>query len=408
MIGALSVSSMSGVCSGAKDPVGDVSSIKGELNVQSEYFIGDFLSLHGAKIGRRDDVKQIMTYHSDNNDWSITSESKDALITSLLGLLPAEGAKIHNRVFLEAVRDWYCGLDSGSKIDNAVAAKDHLDRKGHNIARMILEANYDLGGSSVRVLDVGGNDGILTSNVAYHLGQSLNVPVQPYVLEIETGVSWDHNSNTVSAADNNKNEPVKTIYYDGRDMSSGRVFGPEDNNPLADGRGFDCAMYQHSLHHFPSPEIQQESLKQIFGLLNDGGVLTISEHGSALGSSELDLMHMMTEVYSDLHRDPQMSVNELEERYNAYVERETPANYFSQESLRDMARKAGFTPVSVTGISERTERTYSMTFVKNAESILERHRDLNALLDSDALKADVTKFETKSIYAGVRSLDGVF
>lgn len=408
MIGALSLSSGNVNYSTSTRPVIDFSSFKGELNVRSEYFIGDFLYLHGAKIGRHEDVKQVMTYHSDNNDWSITTESKNALIDNLLALLPGDGTKVHNRVFLDAVRDWYCGLDSGSKIDNVVAAKDHLDRKGQSIARMILEANHHLGSSNVRLLDVGGNDGKLTSYVAAHLNESLNVPVHPYVLEIETGVSWDHNSNIVSEAENSKNKRVETIYYDGHDMSSGRVFGPEDSNPLTDGRGFDCAMYQHSLHHFPSPEIQQESLMTIFGLLNEGGVLTISEHSSALGNSELDLMHMMTEVYSDLHRDPHMSADELESRYNAYMERETPANYFSQENLLDMARNAGFTPASVTNISDKAERTYSMTFVKGADSIFSGNRSLNALTDPDVLKADIKKFETKPVGVGVRSLDGVF
>lgn len=232
------------------------------------------------------------------------------------------------------------------------------------------------------------------------------MPVHPYVLEIETGVSWDHNSNTVSAADNNENEPVKTIYYNGQDMASGRVFGPDDSNPLLDGRGFDCAMYQHSLHHFPSPEIQLESLRQISELLNEGGVLTISEHSNALGSSELDLMHMVTEVYSDLHKDPQMSGDELEARYNAYVEKETPSNYFSQVRLVDMAQKVGFVPSSSTAVSDKAERTYSMTFVKAGNAGLDRDRSFDALVEKDALKADVKKFETHPAFKGNRFLDG--
>lgn len=393
----------------AEKPMDVSALLKGELSVQSEYFIGDFLSLHGAKIGRLQEVMQVMTYHCDNNDWSITSESKNALIDTLMSLVSNDGEKVHNRVFLDAIRNWYCGLDCGSKIDNDVIANDHLSRKGRNVAKMILEANHHLGeGNSIRLLDVGGNDGKLTSYVASHLSENLSLPVHPYVLEIETGVSWDHNSNTVAAAENKKNEPVKTIYYDGQDMSSGRVFGPDSYNPLSDGRGFDCAMYQHSLHHFPSAKIQQESLRQIFSLLNEGGVLTISEHSSALGSSELDLMHMVTEVYSDLHRDPQMSGDELEARYNDYVKRETPANYFSQTSLLDMTQAAGFTPSSVTVVSDKAERTYSMTFVKDTVLSLDRARTFDALTDLDVLKADVKKFVTKPVFGGGRSLDGMF
>lgn len=380
------------------------------LDVKSEYFIGDFLRLHGAKIERNGDVRQIMTYHADNNEWSIKSECKEQLLSKLMEVVKSGGEQIHNRVFLDVIRDWYHGLDAASKIENTVVANDHLNAKGQSIARMILEANHNLGqgAESIRLLDVGGNDGKLTSYVASHVADYSNSPVHPYVLEVETGVSWDHNCHEVSTAHNDKNQPVKTIYYDGHDMASGRVFGEDGSNPLSDGLGFDCAMYQHSLHHFPSPEIQQQSLAQIAGLLKEGGVLTISEHSSALGGHELDLMHMVTEVYSDLYRYPEISGDELEGRYNSYVEKETPSNYFSQARLLDMAQKVGLTPSSSTAISEKTERTYSMTFVKMEGFDLDRDRSLEALLELDALKAGTKKYETTSLGPLTRSLDGGF
>lgn len=378
------------------------------LDVKSEYFIGDFLRLHGEKIGRGDDVRQIITYHADNNDWSIKTECKEQLLAKLLAVVNGGGEQIHNRVFLDVIRDWYHGLDAGSKIENAVVAADHLSAKGQSIARMIVEANHKLGhgSDSIRLLDVGGNDGKLTSYVASHVSDYSGSPVHPYVLEVETGVSWDHNCHEVSTAHNDKNQPVKTIYYDGHDMSSGRVSGEDSSNPLSDGLGFDCAMYQHSLHHFPSPEIQQQSLAQIASLLKEGGVLTISEHSSALGGHELDLMHMVTEVYSDLHRDPEMSGAELESRYNAYVAKEAPANYFSQTRLLDMAQKVGLTPSSSTPISDKAERTYSMTFVKTDGANLNRDRSLEALLDPEALKAGSAKYQTSPVGGLMRSLDG--
>ncbi|WP_260955018.1 class I SAM-dependent methyltransferase [Pseudomonas citri] len=377
------------------------------LDVRSEFFIGDFLRLHGARIERESDVKQIVTYHSDNNDWSIKSEHKDQLLARLMAVVRGDGEQIHNRVFLDVIRDWYHGLNASSKVENASVAADHLSSKGQSIARMIMEANHKLGQGAefIRLLDVGGNDGKLTSYVASHVADYLNSPVHPYVLEVETAVSWDHNSHEVVAAPNDRNPSVKTIYYNGSNMASGRVSGESGSNPLLDGIGFDCVMYQHSLHHFPSPEVQQQSLIQTASLLNEGGVLTVSEHSSALGSAELDLMHMVTEIYSDLHRDPDMSGDELEARYNAYVEKETPANYFSRTNLLDMAQKAGLTPVSSTAISSKAERTYSITFVKSEVGGLDRDRSLDALIDSGALKAGVQKYVTVPI-SGLRSLDG--
>ncbi|MBT2339702.1 MULTISPECIES: methyltransferase domain-containing protein [Pseudomonas] len=380
------------------------------LNVKSEYFIGDFLRIHGARIEREGDVRQIVTYHSDNNDWSIAPECKDQLLAKLMKVVRSEGEQIHNRVFLDVIRDWYHGLDATSKIENTAVAADHLNSKGQSIARMIMEANHRLGQGSefIRLLDVGGNDGKLTSYVASHIADYQNSPVHPYVLEVETGISWDHNSHEVVAAPNGRNPSVKTIYYDGGDMASGRVSGEHGSNPLLDGIGFDCVMYQHSLHHFPSSEVQQQSLIQTAGLLKEGGVLTVSEHSSALGGAELDLMHMVTEIYSDLHRDPDMSGDELEARYNAYVEKETPANYFSKTNLMDMAQKAGLTPVSATAISMKAERTYSITFVKSSAEGLDRDRSLDALIDSDALKAGVPKYVTAPVSGLARSLDGGF
>lgn len=43
-----------------------------------------------------------------------------------MDLVPEGGSQVHNRVFLDAIRDWYQGLDSASKVDNYTAAKDHL------------------------------------------------------------------------------------------------------------------------------------------------------------------------------------------------------------------------------------------------------------------------------------------
>jgi len=377
------------------------------LDVKSDCFIGDFLRLHGGQIGRGNDVKQIITYHADNNEWSIKPECKDQLLGMLMGALAEGGEKVHNRVFLDVIRDWYHGLDATSKVENNIVASEHLSSKGQSIAKMILEANHNLGHGSepLRLLDVGGNDGKLTSYVASHMADYLSAPVHPYVLEVETGVSWDHNCHSISTAQNDRNQPVKTIYYDGQDMASGRVPGEGGSNPLSDGLGFDCAMYQHSLHHFPSPEIQQQSLAQIAGLLKEGGVLTISEHSSALGGHELDLMHMVTEIYSDLHRDPDMSGAELESRYNAYVEKETPANYFSRTHLLDMAQKVGLMPSSTTAISEKAERTYSITFVKSEGVNLDRDRSFEAIMEFDALKAGSKKYETVAAYKLPRFLE---
>lgn len=82
------------------------------------------------------------------------------------------------------------------------------------------------------------------------------------------------------------------------------------------------------------------------------------------------------------------------------------ANYFSQTRLLDMAQKVGLTPSSSTPISDKAERTYSMTFVKTDGANLNRDRSLEALLDPEALKAGSAKYQTSPVGGLMRSLDG--
>ena len=129
---------------------------------------------------------------------------------------------------------------------------------------------------------------------------------------------------------------------------------------------------------------------------------------AVLGGHELDLMHMVLQVYVELHQNPDISSSELEAVFNEFVEKETPANFFSQTRLVDMAQKVGLTPSSVTAVGEKADRTYSMTFVKDGGLRLDRDRSFEALVDPDSLKAGMKKFETSSMFSGSRSLDGMF
>ena len=80
-----------------------------------------------------------------------------------------------------------------------------------DIAKMIIAANPNLGSgkTSLRIVDIGGNDGKLTHFVAKHLGDLTGKPVEPYVLEVQTETSWDQNSRSVALPDAGKTNPLK-------------------------------------------------------------------------------------------------------------------------------------------------------------------------------------------------------
>jgi SAM-dependent methyltransferase len=370
------------------------------LDSKSDFFIHDYLVLHGENIGRNTDLAKILTYHCDPDSFSISNEYKEKLITDMVALAKDVPRKLPNAVFIEKLCEWYKAATALNKQSVTADVTKHLSKKGNDIATMVMEVNPELGRGSnkIRVLDIGGNDGKLTSYVSASLAEAKGIYVEPYVLEVDTETTWDENSKTAQLDIHKNCAPVKKIIYDGTDINSGKVIGSASENPLVEGDKFDCVMYQHSLHHFPSDEVQQYSIKQAADLLKEGGVLTITEHSSRLSGDDIDLMHVVIELYKKLHDSPDISVHNLERTYNQYMEAETPANYMSQERLISMASKAGFTPVTVTRTSLGPDNAYSINFVKGDQKMIENTRQLETLVyPASTLKSDQLKYQTTSI-----------
>ncbi|MBO4966658.1 MAG: class I SAM-dependent methyltransferase [Pseudomonas sp.] len=381
-------------------PLESFEPVQHRLDSKSNYFIHDYLKLHGENIGRHADLSKVLTYHCDSGSFSISNEYKERLIADMVGLAKDVSRKLPNAVFIEKLCDWYRNATTINKQSVATDVTAHLSRKGNDIATMIMEVNPDLGRGSkkLKVLDIGGNDGKLTSYVSASLAEASGIYVEPYVLEVDTETGWDENSKTVQLESRKNCASVKKIIYDGTSMSSGKVAGSDCANPLVEGGKFDCVMYQHSLHHFPSDGVQQYSIKQAADLLKEGGVLSITEHSSRLSGDDIDLMHVVIELYKKLHEDPDISPAQLERTYNQYMEAETPANYMSQERLIAMATNAGFTPVTVTPTSPGPDNAYSINFVKGDQKMIEKTRQLeNLVYPASTLKADQLKYQTTFI-----------
>lgn len=353
------------------------------LDTKNGFFIHDFLTRYGLNMGRESDIKEIFTYHANPVNLTISDAYRINLISEMLDICRETKEKQSNRFYIEKMQEWYRNAGPADLEVIQSDAVKHLNDKGRSIANMIFNTNPNIGDGSdkIRILDVGGNDGKLTSYVAKGLAEIKRSCVEPNVLEIETDTRWDQNSKEAQGARHKNCEPVRRITYDGTNMKTGKVNGSKSENPLIKDN-FDCVMYQHSLHHFPSQKIQQDSLKQAAALLKTGGVLTLTEHASKLSNDQIDLMHAIIEIYKMLHEDPNIPADQLERTFDRYMGSETPANYMSQQLLITMAKQAGFTLISNTKTSAGPDHVYSINFQKASEdNVIKKKRELEALSD---------------------------
>lgn len=57
-------------------PLESFEPVQHRLDSKSNYFIHDYLKLHGENIGRHADLSKVLTYHCDSDSFSISNEYK--------------------------------------------------------------------------------------------------------------------------------------------------------------------------------------------------------------------------------------------------------------------------------------------------------------------------------------------
>ena len=129
-------------------PLENFEPIPHRLDSKSNYFIHDYLKLHGENIGRHTDLSKVLTYHCDSGSSSISNEYKERLIADMVGLAKDVSRRLPNAVFIEKLCDWYRNATTINKQSVTTDVTAHLSRKGNDIATMIMEVNPDLGRGS--------------------------------------------------------------------------------------------------------------------------------------------------------------------------------------------------------------------------------------------------------------------
>ena len=371
-----------------------VGAVKSSFDIKSDCCIHHFLALHIPRIlkamesGTKDSLHfnwltNVFTWYSQNDDGAVPERLKNKLIPAFMEIYTSnEGKPISNAKYIEAIYQWYCDIAPEDRIPPKTDARQYIENKGHDLALMILKSNPLLPNKKeIRMLDMGGGDGILTSAIAVYLNNMSTKRVHAAVLELDVDPEdkWNNQSKGIDHFTCGNNPPVTFFSYGGQDINTAKYVqnkrndcSPSDeSNPLTSKGKYDIILLQYTLHHLQNEAHQKEALRQLSGILNEDGIVIFSEHSSSMSEDELDLMHANTQIFSKLKeafkagkKKDDALLQSLKDAHKRYIHEETPAAYFSVKRLMDNMAEYGYEPMEITGLNEKPEKTYSIAFMK--------------------------------------------
>lgn len=224
---------------------------------------------------------------------------------------------------------WYSKLTKEELIGFKMTDDDYQSRKANNIASMIQASmpNHEirqLRGKSL--LDVGAGDCAMTYLVSKQLG------IESCALDIKTEIDWGGEQ---SSDIENKNEYMAKInrhyFYDGSNLLS-----------VLAGKKFKVVMYNHSLHHFPSFQAQMDSIKQITKILEQDGILFMSEHANCMDDEILDLSHILLNLRYSIDKKKISSKDDAFKALDKFKKEYGDSHYFSKNIIDYMTKNFGF------------------------------------------------------------------
>jgi len=96
-------------------------------------------------------------------------------------------------------------------------------------------------------------------------------------------------------------------------------------------------LFNYSLHHFTSEEEIQHVLRQVYNLLEPGGIILIRDHDST-NDEFIDLQHVVLEMKFSNH----LPLSEYQSHMKKYIG-SLKTHYFNVESVKEWCKKIGFT-----------------------------------------------------------------
>lgn len=216
---------------------------------------------------------------------------------------------------------WYSALPIENFIGFSMTNDEYQRHKANNIVNIITSKIDTISLRNGTLLDVGAGDCIVTCLVSEQLKMTA------CAVDVESEIDWGG----VISRDIKPMNVYKKYMYDGHDLLG-----------ILKNKKFRMAMYNHSLHHFPSAKAQFESIRQIAQILEPRGVLFISEHVNDFNNDILDLVHILLNLRYSIDRRTINSGEDASNVVNRFKKEQWRAQYLSKSLIYCMAEQSGF------------------------------------------------------------------
>ncbi|MDI9818869.1 MULTISPECIES: methyltransferase domain-containing protein [unclassified Legionella] len=231
------------------------------------------------------------------------------------------------------IENWYSRLPKEDLIGFPMTDEEYQAMKASKIVTMIThglpnQEKKKLQGKAL--LDIGAGDCAMTHLVSEQLH------MESWAIDVQTSIDWGGQNSSDKLA---KNEYMAKIHkhciYDGHNLLA-----------ALGNKKFKVIMLNHSLHHFPSFDAQQNCFKQIASLLEPNGILFLSEHANCHNDIVLELSHLLLNLRYSMDKIKANS-NDSCQSFNMekFKEEYGIANYLSKNMVDLLAKKFGFQAV---------------------------------------------------------------
>jgi SAM-dependent methyltransferase len=278
---------------------------------------------------------------------------------------PETGAKSLEQLG-EMLYDWHTKLATDDIIGYATTHAEHMESKTA-LTTDPIEAL--LPSKPVQLYDVGTGDGQLTGDVVQRL-EDLGFEIQGSRIDIDDGIDW-----TGSNAAVKESGGIQKIQYAGDNL--GQVIQQDLKAKKADTSAV-VVTYNHSLHHWPSPTAQAQSIQQLGAVLKEGALVVLKEHFNIMDDDVISLNHALINFRFNLFKyggkkgqrsyqvDNPKAAGKL---IKDYVDHAGEHNYMSPFWLAEMMKRNGFELVAFTPEKAGdTDRTVAYAFRKKTPS----------------------------------------
>jgi hypothetical protein len=359
----------------------DNSDISGShLDIQNDQFWQVFCT----SVKFEQSLKKCLTYAFVD----IKPKQIEVLIKHVVKIKPASFYELGQLIY-----DWHMQLRANDFVGFKQSESNYLKTKGQLSTAAIVHHLVDRE-SKIRLYDIGTGDGGLSSNMLNTLQTTGYIHIDLVRIDLDDKLKWSDKID--------QDKLSQRIYYAGNNLD--QVMQADLNN-IADEAKKDLSLvvsYNHSLHHWPNPRAQVESIAQLSSVVKAGTMVILKEHYNIMHDEIISLNHLLLRFRYNLikmrGKRAEYTVNNRKEAGALFLQmREETGrhNFMSPFWLEEIMQRNNFELLSFTpAIATDPDQTVIYAFRKKSATAPNMKRaaydDLDAYL---ALK----KLERKTL-----------